>query len=215
MSSSTFAKHVALMALVACALVASEASAQVIYEPVQYQYKASQYYYYGGSDPAIHRWAQSPVGGAGRWGRAGGYAFVSGNIRTHRAVVHEPTRAFTDAMPFINAYVYGFTPNDARNEAYFNVPRYFRKGDLLNAAVLGDGAYVVPSQAMPVRIDRDRDGDADRDDDELRDDRRRGATTAPRVRPLMVIPKEQWDRHRKQQPQPKQPQSDKTFAASK
>jgi hypothetical protein len=199
MASTRFARLVALCALVVCVFVTSSAFAQVIYEPVQYQYVAGgQHYYYGGTNPDIHRWAETPVGGAGRWGRTNGLAFVSGDIDRNRAVRDENTlRAFTDAMPYINAHVYGFTATDARNEAYFNVPSYFRKGDLLNAAVRVDGgAYVVPAQAQPIRIERDDKG-APR------------ATTAPR--PVMIIPK---DKFRPAQP-PKQQQSDKIFASAK
>jgi hypothetical protein len=194
MVSTRIAQHVALVALVVCVVTSSEASAQVIYEPVQYQYEAGgQPYYYGGSNPDIHRWAHSPVGGCGRWGRTNGLAFVSGDIDRHREVRDENTvRAFTDAMPYINAHVYGFTPTDARNEAYCNVPLYFRKGDLLNAAVRVNGAHVVPAHAQPIRIDRDRD-DRDR------------PTTTPR--PVMIIPKDQIFK-----PQPKP--SDKTFASA-
>jgi hypothetical protein len=195
MLSTKFAQHVALVALVVGAVTSSDLSAQVIYEPVQYQYEAGgQHYYYGGTNPNIHRWAHTPVGGAGRWGRTNGFAFVSGNIDTHREVVDEHrVRAFTDAMPYINAHIYGFTATDARNEAYFNVPLYFRKGDLLNAAVRVNGAYVVPAQAQPIRIDRDRDG-------------RDRPTTTPR--PVMIIPKDQIFK-----PQPKA--ADKTFASAK
>ena len=194
MAFTRIAQHVALVALVVCAVTSSEASAQVIYEPVQYQYEAGgQPYYYGGSDPAIHAYAQTPVGGCGRWGRTSGLMFVSGDIDHNRAVRDENTvRTFTDAMPYTNAHVYGFTATDARNEAYCNLPLFFRKGDLLNAAVLVNGAYVVPAQAQPIHIDRDGD--------------RRRPTTAPR--PIMIIPK---NKIYKPQPQP----SDKTFASAK
>src|SRR5829696_1294856 len=117
MASTRIAQHVALVALVVCAVTSSQASAQIIYEPVQYQYEAGgQPYYYGGSNPNMHRWAHSPVGGAGRWGRTNGLAFVSGDIDRNRAVRDENTlRAFTDALPYTNAHVYGFTDTDARN----------------------------------------------------------------------------------------------------
>src|SRR5688572_32382248 len=194
MASNKIAQHVALVALVACFVTSSDVSAQVIYEPVQYQHDAGgQPYYYGGSDPNIHRWAHSPVGGAGRWGRTNGFAFVSGDIDRHREVRDENTvRAFTDAMPYINAHVYGFTATDARNEAYCNVPLHFRKGDLLNAAVRVNGYHVVPAHAQPIRIERDRDA------------RARGATEP---RPVMIIPK---DKLFKPQPKP----TDKTFASA-
>jgi hypothetical protein len=184
------------IAAAVCALVAlgsSSASAQIIYEPVQYQYQASQFYYYGGSDPRVHEYAASPVGGAGRWGRVNGYAFVSGDIHRHREVVSEPVRVFNDAFPYINVHKYGFTVTDARNEAYSNVPHYFRKVDLLNAAIPVDRAFVVPAQAQPIRIDRQT----------IRWTRPGGATTAPR--PLMIIPR----------PKPQPKPSDSTLALAR
>lgn len=197
MVSTRIAQHVALVALVACAVTSSDVCAQVIYEPVQYQHNAGgQPYYYGGSNPDIHRWAHTPVGGAGRWGRTNGFAFVSGDIDRHREVRDENTvRAFTDAMPYINAHVYGFTATDARNEAYANVPLYFRKADLLNAAVRVDrSTFVVPAHAHPIRIERDRDA-------------RARPTTEPR--PVMVIPKDKLFK-----PAPKQ-DGDKVFASAR
>jgi hypothetical protein len=66
------------------------------------------------------------------------------------------TRVYSDVVPYINladdSYTsYGsYTPNDARNEAYHNVPRYFRKSDLLRAAVeKEDGTLSVPAYAKP------------------------------------------------------------------
>ncbi len=184
-----------LALLIALCAIASSASAQVIYEPVRYQYgHQNNIYYYGGSDPRVHYSAQFPIGGAGRFGRAGGWAFASGNTRSFRQVANEPTRVFTDSLPirYDNAAFAGFTENDARNDAYFNVPTYFKKSELLAAAVeQSDGAWVVPSQAQPVPLDRAVS--------------RSAPTTGPK--PLMIIPK---DRLR---PAPKS--SDKSFAIAK
>lgn len=165
---------------VLCAL-ASSASAQVFYEPVRYQYgHQNNIYYYGGSDPQVHYYAQFPIGGDGRFGRAGGWAFASGNVDTHREVANEPTRVYTDSPPFrydSGGTFAGFTATDARNDAYANVPTYFRKSELLNAAVQRpDGAWVVPAQAQPIALDRNTMRFAP------------GPATAPR--PLMIIPKD-------------------------
>lgn len=177
---------------VTCVFVASTASAQVFYEPVQYQYgKGPNVYYYGGDDPRVHYYAMTPQGGAGRWGRTEGWAFASGNVLTHRAVSTEPTRTFTDAIPYMNATFYGYTAADARNEAYSRVPTYFRKSELLNAAVPVNNAWIVPAQAQPIRIDNDTVRYVPQ------------PATAPR--PLMVIPKD------KLQPQQK---SDKILASA-
>ncbi|MDB5324121.1 MAG: hypothetical protein JWN40_5752 [Phycisphaerales bacterium] len=134
-----------------CALLlasASSASAQVFYEPVQYQYfSGGRAYYYGGSNPQVHYDANylSHVSG---YGRTQGYAFHSGNIDTHREVVTEQTRVYTDMIPYWNARIFGFTANDARNEAYSNAATYFRKADVARVArVQEDGTWVVPVQA--------------------------------------------------------------------
>lgn len=162
------------LALLVC--VASSASAQIIYEPVQYQYEAGgTTYYYGGSDPRIHALAQRPFSSSGTWGRVNGFAFASST----RSVSNEPVRVFTDTTGSINAHQLGATPNDARNEAYANQPRYFVKRDLLRAAVpQADGSFVVPAQALPVRIYKSSGVEV---------------TPAPATmpRPLMIIPKDQ------------------------
>jgi hypothetical protein len=134
------------------ALAASTASAQVIHEPVTYQHDADgQIYYYGGSDPNVHSYAQGPRDAAGRWGRVQGAAFVSGDVHRHRTVRHEPVRVFTDALPYRNARVHGFTPSDAANEAAARVPLYYRKADLLAAAEARDGVRVVLYDAQSIK----------------------------------------------------------------
>ena len=143
--------RVALIAVVlACA---SQSFGQIIYEPVRYQYGEQNKFYYGGSDPNIIRHGYGVRDSAGRYGRVNGFDFVSGNINTHREVSGEPERVYSDCLGYQNARVYGFTATDARNEAYANIPTYFRKSDLLRAAVPGDGAWVVPAQAQPIPAD--------------------------------------------------------------
>jgi hypothetical protein len=158
--------------------IVSSASAQVIYTPVQYQYSAGgTTYYYGGSDPRVHELAAEIHSDSPSYGRTAGFAFVSGDAWVHREVDNEPTRVYTDALPMRNAGDFGFTPNDARNEAYNNLPRYFVKRDLLHAAVAVDGAWVVPAQAAPIRVYKSNGMSIDRHRE-----------TMPQ--PLMIIPKE-------------------------
>ena len=125
----------------------SSASAQVIYEPVQYQYfSGGRAYYYGGSDPQVHVDANHLSHEPG-YGRTQEYAFHSGNIDTHREVVTEPVRVYTDMIPNWNGHIFGYTVDDARNAAYMNSATYFRKADLLKTARLQeDGTWSVPSQ---------------------------------------------------------------------
>jgi hypothetical protein len=126
-------------------LVSSSSFAQVFYEPVKYQHGGQNKFYYGGTDPRLLEYADGPRSGS--WGRVHGFHFISGNVQTHRAVDDEPARIYSDAVPFENARIYGFTEDDARNEAYANVPTYFRKSDLLAYAVATPGGWVVPAHA--------------------------------------------------------------------
>ena len=138
-------------ALFLCAAAGLSASAQIFYQPVQYQYfSGGRMYYYGGSDPQVHADANylSNVNG---YGRTQGYAFHSGNIDTHREVVTEQTRVYTDMIPTWNARIFGFTADDAHNEANNNAATYFRKADVARVArVQEDGTWVVPASATPM-----------------------------------------------------------------
>jgi hypothetical protein len=162
----------------------SAGSAQVIYEPVQYQHSAGGTpYYYGGADPRVHAYAAEPCSAAGTWGRSNGWAFHSGNISTYREVASEPLRAYSDCWGYglRNAHEVGFTAADAMNEAYANVPRHFVKGELLNAAIRADGSWVVPAQAQPVLIYKSNGTLIERP-----------PATLPR--PLMILPKDGLER---------------------
>jgi hypothetical protein len=128
-------------------LCAASSFAQVIYEPVQYQYKSGgRSYYYGGADARVHMTAAWPMAFGADWGRSNGLAFHSANVHTHREVASERPRVYTDALPLRNAYIHGFTANDARNEAMANVPLYWRKREMINRAIPLDRGHVVPAQ---------------------------------------------------------------------
>ena len=134
-------------AAVVLSIVASSASAQVFYEPVQYQYGDAMKYYYGGNNPHMFAYAE-------RVACRNGYPSSMLNSYTSLyytvGQIGERKLVLSDCMPYRNAAVFGYDANDARNEAYANVPRYFRKGDLLNAAVVAaDGSLVVSAQAQP------------------------------------------------------------------
>lgn len=126
-------------------LTTASAFGQVYYEPVQYHYGGQNRYFYGGADPRVHEGAQRPA--AHGWGRGNGFDFRSGGIHTHREVSRQRPRIFTDALPWRNAFDFGFTANDARNQAMHNVPLYFSKRQMLAAALPdGRGGAIVPAQ---------------------------------------------------------------------
>src|SRR4051794_36346799 len=142
---------VALAGLMSLLLVSSSSFAQVFYQPVQYQYRnGSQTYYYGGSDPRMHRYVEGPVGPGRSWGRINGWDFASGDLDRHREVAFErPLRVFSDAVGYQNAAFYGYTPADAMNDAYASADRYFRKADALAMAQRDEsGALIVPASTM-------------------------------------------------------------------
>jgi len=118
-----------LAVLLTCARFAS---AQIIYEPVRYQYGDDQKFYYGGSDPAI-------------------IAFGCSQLNSQSNDL--PLTIYTDARPYENVAINGCTTNDAKNQAYANTPRYFRMRDLIAAANrLPDGTIVVPAQNQPAPV---------------------------------------------------------------
>jgi hypothetical protein len=126
-------------------------------------------FYYGGSDPGIIRY---------------GYTIRPAGPDRIDFKSAEPEYVYVDALGYQNARPYGFTATDARNEAYANVPTYFRKADLLRAAVPTPGGWVVPAQAQPIPADA---VDDDRPMIRLTPATTRGASMPPR--PLFIIPK--------------------------
>jgi hypothetical protein len=111
----------------------SSASAQIVYEPVKYQYTTGPYgytFYYGGSDWRMLHFAKTDL-----------------NVNPHQ-VVTEGLRVYSDNVPRRNAAYFGYTAGDASNEANQNVPRYWRKSDLLRSGHVDcSGALVVPANA--------------------------------------------------------------------
>lgn len=134
----------------------SAAGAQIIYEPVRYQYPvgSDRVMYYGGSNPRVFEYARRLEA---LYGQPRAYDWKGRELTTvRRGLTTAAPYVFTDVAPYVNASLYGYTATDARNEAYANVPTYYRKRDLLRAAVpAGDGTWVVPAQARsldrPVR----------------------------------------------------------------
>lgn len=128
-------------------VVASSARAQVIYQPVQYQYSNGVTYYYGGNDPSMHHYIEHVKCRNGYPSAITGHHYNS--LRNTVGQIGEKTFVFSDCLPFRNAAVYGYTAVDAHNEAMANMPLYFTKRDLLAAAVpAADGTLMVPASPM-------------------------------------------------------------------
>ena len=90
------------IAVLVVLLVSFPASAAIIYEPVQFQFGDRCRYYYGGTDPSVHRLADSSC---------------------DRRIVRDaegqlsckPAPVYTDCHPRLNAALYGWSANDAKN----------------------------------------------------------------------------------------------------
>ena len=150
-------RHVLAPALAAVALsaIASSASAQVIYEPVRYQYGHGMKYYYGGTNASMHAYADEVLC---RNGYPSSHSPRHTGLHDTLGQIGEQRYVYTDCLPRRNAAVYGYTAVDAYNEANANVPLYFRKRDLLNAATVAeDGTLVVSAYAKPVAEGAKRD----------------------------------------------------------
>jgi hypothetical protein len=118
-----------LAVVVVVFIVSPLARAQIIYEPVRYQYGDQRSFYYGGTD----------VGMLGHAERQRCYEVGSAD----RAPV------YVDCYGYRDARVFRMGPDDAANEANASLPRYFRKRDLMNSARLeADGTVTVPSRPM-------------------------------------------------------------------
>ena len=172
----------ALIALGFTLLTGSAASAQTIYAPVQYQYGHQDPFYYGGSDPAVFDLAERIRCRDIKGTTYGLDGLNEAYIHPRRGGRLEPL-VLWDCVPFLNARVFGYNQDDARNDAYLNVPRYFRKGDLIESTPADpDGLRVVPAQQRPdPALEEARRAAA----------RRGGATTRPRAatRKIIIIPK--------------------------
>ena len=111
-----------------CAL-APAAFGQIIYENVRYQHVtgAGHTYYYGGQEPRTHYWAelQSDLDAAGfnryRYGAfSGGDRLGDGLLNRYVPVYNDSIAVYRDARRW------GFTADDARNQAVRSEPLYFR-----------------------------------------------------------------------------------------
>jgi hypothetical protein len=133
----------AFAAVLVCVL-ASSASAQTIYMPVQVQHGTDMKYYYGGSNPDMADYADRVACRNGYPSARTGNFYSSlyctiGQIGENRLIL-------SDCLPYRNAAVYGYREHDAVNEAYAAMPRYYRKSDqTLSAIPAGDGTMIVPA----------------------------------------------------------------------
>ena len=132
-----------VFALVIVGLIASPSLAQVIYEPVTFQHGTDVKYFYGGGERITHRYAEHEINQRSY----ASYGVFSGSDRSRtRELFNERAFVFSDAVPLKELSRYGYTENDARNEANANAPLYFRKHELLRAAERQfDGSLVVPA----------------------------------------------------------------------
>ena len=181
----------AVVASVALLAFASVSSAQVIYEPVKFEHRfadTDQVVYYGGSNPRVIEHARSHYALYNQPRSYDGHGHERATIR--KGLTGRAPYVFTDAAPYVNASLYGFTDVDARNEANAAVPTYFRKRDLLAAGVVqADGSLIVPANAKPAPT--------------VRVVRRRLSATQPTPKAIIIIPKGLLT--------PKKPGSDKSL----
>jgi hypothetical protein len=131
--------------IVGVLLAGSVCSAAIVYEPVQYQYRrGSDIYYYGGRH--AHAVADAVDRSHALRYSDSNYQPCTFTFRTDRTPA-----VYSDAAPYMNLSVYGYTQTDAVNEANASLPRYFRKGDLMAAGkVTADGSLVIAANAIPV-----------------------------------------------------------------
>jgi hypothetical protein len=119
-------------AAVVAGLVSAMAFGQTYYLPQQYQYGTENSFYYAGSNPAV-------------FAAEAGLASLPNR---ERFAAYRGTRIYSDAIPTLNAAVYGFTTADVANASNRQQPTYFSMRQLREAAVvMQDGTRVVPATA--------------------------------------------------------------------
>jgi|SRR6185437_6705081 len=154
------------------------AFAQIIYQPVQYQFSTGcgdQHYFYGGTNPRVHAAAHQLLR---TYYPNNLHNFDGGNSFDQTSVLSYRAPVFSDDLPYQNVARFGYTEADARNEAYGNAARYFRKSDELAAAIpTADGALIVPP--TPVCI--------------VPTAAARASTTQPTHGQIIIIPKRLMD----------------------
>ncbi|HVX83349.1 MAG TPA: hypothetical protein VH253_00890 [Phycisphaerae bacterium] len=159
-----------LLAAVGAALVgaaACAAEAQTVYEPVQYQYGAYHEIYYGGKSPLItsNNFIYTPQALQGamtaRRYNAPVYPYPSPYTQGSGVFFSPYVQGTTTAAPVVDSFIFsdyfpyeevgqfGYTVDDARNEAYMNVPRY---QTMSPAAGTSEGEGAVRGEAAAPRI---------------------------------------------------------------
>jgi hypothetical protein len=132
------------LAFFVCALMSAPALAQIIYQPIQYQYAVGdQTFYYGGTNRYLQNFGS----------REARHEIIKNNYSSlnQRFARHAPV--YSDALPYRDLTDYGYSAADAANEANRNAPLYFRKMDLLAYAVRDvDGTVLVPAK-VPSNVD--------------------------------------------------------------
>jgi len=159
--------------LLSAIALACPSLAQVIYEPPTVQYGTEdRKFYYGGTDPLTLR-------------RGAFYG-----IRSLRPIDEEPLRVYTDLLPDVNAATYGFTIDDARNEANAQIPTHFRMSDAVPGTRVENGTVVVPQRPVVQRPVVQRAVVQQTGTITIRP---YVAPVRPAVRPVIVIPKRLLD----------------------
>lgn len=137
--------------LIAVAGFAASAGAQTVYLPVQYQFGRYGELFYGGNNPAFlaNPFLFAPEAPRNAFSLAGaGNGYAVGLPSPYTPAIYPLTQVlgapspslrpeayhvpysltapqiFTDLAPYADESRRGFTINDARNEAYLNIPRY-------------------------------------------------------------------------------------------
>lgn len=130
-----------------------QAQAQVIYEPVRYQWGTYGEIFYGGAHREFLPMNWPVPGTPENLAQAQRLGFAEPNYRL--TVAHlggqYGTLVYSDLEPFDEAGRHGFTPDDAANEAYQRVPRLQRSA-LWRPEVIAPPAALTPAQVRAKAI---------------------------------------------------------------
>ncbi len=143
----------AILAFAMMGILAGNAAGQTVYEPVRYQYGRSGGTFYGGVEPDMS-YGGAVLNTPGVQALTEKFGYASPYRRplrfdTRRVDYGRPL-ILSDIAPYVDAGKYGFTENDARNEAYANVLRIQTRETMSQLRIAGPSEVRVTVQGSPL-----------------------------------------------------------------
>ena len=174
-----------MLSVIVLMIAGSSVSAAIIYEAPNYEYRDPHHdgptFYYGGSNPLVLAYgrmyqARYNTGVDPQRNVAATEGHYGYNL-VHTGLIGNAPFVFSDRLPAgVNAFPYGFSVSDARDQAYRSIPLSFRMADLRGYPDR-DGNIIVPAHQSRGLIDIHPMAPTTQ------------PASAPTTEPILIIPK--------------------------